>query len=56
MGYGFAGKTLHAPLIRSVPGLRLAAIVSSNEAKVKADLPDVPVAATAEQVLADPRV
>lgn len=56
VGYGFAGKTLHAPLIRSVPGLHLVAIVSNNEAKVKADLPDVPVVAAAEQVFADPAV
>jgi predicted dehydrogenase len=30
LGYGFAGKTIHAPLIRSVPGLELVQAVSRN--------------------------
>ncbi len=28
IGYGFVGKTFHAPLIRSVPGLNLAFVAS----------------------------
>ena len=26
IGYGYAGKTFHAPLIRATPGLELAAV------------------------------
>jgi predicted dehydrogenase len=38
IGYGYAGKTFHAPLIRATPGLELAAVASSDAAKVHADL------------------
>ena len=37
LGYGFASKVFHAPLIASVPGLRLTAIVSRDPAKVAVD-------------------
>ncbi len=43
LGYGYAGKTFHAPLIAGVSGLRLAAVGSSDAAKVRADWPDLPV-------------
>jgi predicted dehydrogenase len=44
VGFGFAGKTFHAPLIRTTPGLRLTAVSSSDAAKVHAALgPDVEV-------------
>ena len=49
VGYGFATKTFHAPLVAGVPGLRLAAISSSDASKVLADWPDVPVVATAAE-------
>jgi predicted dehydrogenase len=52
VGYGFASKIFHAPLIAGVPGLKLAAISSSDPAKVRADWPDVPVEATAEALFA----
>jgi len=38
IGFGYAGKTFHAPLIRATEGLRLAAVASSDAAKVQADL------------------
>ena len=41
VGYGYAAKTFHAPLIAGVAGLELAAIVSSDPAKVRADWPEV---------------
>ena len=56
LGYGFATKTFHAPLIASVPGLRLAAISSSDRAKVLADWPELPVAASPEEVFAAPAI
>lgn len=43
IGYGFAGKTFHAPLIGAVPGLSLVAVCSRDRAKVLADLPQVEV-------------
>ena len=43
IGYGYAGKTFHAPLIRATPGLELAAVASRDAAKVHADLPHIRV-------------
>ena len=34
IGFGFVGKTFHAPLIRSVPGLELSVISSRHPEKV----------------------
>ncbi|MFO1334647.1 MAG: oxidoreductase [Piscinibacter sp.] len=48
IGYGYAGKTFHAPLIADVPGLVLAAVASRDAARVHADFP-------AAEVLADPQ-
>lgn len=45
IGYGYAGRTFHAPLIRSVPGLDLRLIGSRDPARVAADLPGVAVSA-----------
>jgi predicted dehydrogenase len=39
IGYGFAGKTFHAPLIQSVPGLALSVIGSSKREIVGAKYP-----------------
>jgi predicted dehydrogenase len=44
IGYGFAGKTFHAPLVSSTPGLRITAVASRNAEKVLTDLPEVTVA------------
>jgi len=52
IGYGYAAKVLHAPLIAGVAGLRLAAIASSAPAKVKADWPQVRVEASPAELLA----
>jgi len=56
IGYGHSGKTLHAPLIQSVSGLNLTHVVSSNEAKVKYDLPDIHVLKSAEEAFLLPEV
>lgn len=53
IGYGYAGKTFHAPLIRATPGLELAAIASRDAAKVHADLPDIRVQETPAALIAD---
>jgi len=38
IGYGYAGRTFHAPLIRATPGLGLAVVASSRPERVRADL------------------
>lgn len=35
IGYGFAGKTFHAPLIRAVPALCLEHVVSRDPGRVR---------------------
>jgi predicted dehydrogenase len=52
IGYGYAGKTFHAPLVAAVPGLELAAVASSDAAKVHADWPQVAVHATPAELIA----
>jgi predicted dehydrogenase len=56
VGYGFVGKTVHAPLLASVPGLRLHTIVSSRGAQVQQDWPDARVVADADTAFADPAI
>lgn len=56
LGFGYAGATLHAPLIAAVPGLHLAAIASSNAAKVHAAWPNVPVDASPHALIARPDI
>lgn len=56
IGYGFVGKTFHAPLLQSVDGLKLAVVSSRDEEKVKRDLPDVQVVATPEEAIQHPGI
>lgn len=51
VGMGYAASTFHAPLIQAVPGLALAAVVSSQPAKVHARWPGMPVYANLAQAL-----
>jgi predicted dehydrogenase len=55
IGYGYAGKTFHAPLIQSVPGLQLAIVGSSRPDRVLADLQGVTVC-SAEEAATHPDV
>ena len=48
IGYGFAGKTFHAPLIHSVPGLTLSVIGSAKREILQTDYPGVVVCSAAE--------
>ncbi len=43
LGYGYAGRTFHAPLIAAVPGLRLTVVGSSQREAVRAAYPGVVV-------------
>lgn len=56
IGYGFAGKTFHAPLIRAAPGMELALVATSQPEVVRGDLPGVRTAASLTEVLADPDI
>lgn len=56
IGYGYASRTFHAPLIRATPGLEIASISSSRPDRVHADLPDVPVVSRPEGACALPSV
>lgn len=51
VGFGYAGKTFHAPLIGTTPGLELAAVASSDEGKVRASLGRGPAVFASPQAL-----
>ncbi len=52
IGYGYAGKTLHAPLLNATPGIRLRAIASSDGVKVRNDWPNVEHCPTPQSLIA----
>jgi predicted dehydrogenase len=56
VGYGYAGKTLHAPLINSIPNLNLVAVCSSNPEKVLADYPSVKVRVSLDELLTQSQI
>jgi scyllo-inositol 2-dehydrogenase (NADP+) len=56
IGYGFAGATLHAPLINAVEGLRLTHIASSNAEKARREQPQALVSASPQAVMQAPEV
>ena len=56
VGYGYAGRTFHAPLIRSTPGLNLAAVVTSRPAELRAGLTGCRALADVGQALRDPAI
>ncbi|MFG6070801.1 oxidoreductase [Enterobacter ludwigii] len=56
IGYGYASKTFHAPLIAGTPGMALAAVSSSNATKVHADWPSVPVVSEPKHLFNDPNI
>jgi predicted dehydrogenase len=55
IGYGYAGRVFHAPLIRAVQGLSLDFVASRDAGKVHADLPDVEVIDDPLRAATDPR-
>ena len=52
IGYGYAGKTFHAPLLVAVPGWELACVASSRPDAVHADLPGMRIVADPLQAIA----
>jgi predicted dehydrogenase len=52
VGFGFAGRTFHAPVISAVEGLRLAAILQRVGPDAQLAYPATPVVRTLDQILA----
>lgn len=55
VGYGFAGRLIHAPAITAAPGLELRAVATRQREQLHADLPRAD-ATGYEQMLADPAI
>jgi predicted dehydrogenase len=51
IGFGFSGRTFHAPVIRSVAGLRLAAILQRSGNDAANAYPDIRVAHNVQELL-----
>jgi predicted dehydrogenase len=56
VGFGYAGRTFHAPLIAACPDLRLDAVVSRQADAVSGLWPDARVLASFDDALADPAI
>jgi scyllo-inositol 2-dehydrogenase (NADP+) len=56
IGYGMSGSIFHAPVIKAVPSLALAAVCTSRTSDAARDLPDLPVVARPEEIYADPAI
>jgi scyllo-inositol 2-dehydrogenase (NADP+) len=52
VGFGLAGRAFHAPVIRAVPGLHLAAIVQRRGNEAAEKYPDVRIARSLDELLA----
>jgi len=52
LGYGYAGRTFHAPLIAAAPALELALVASTRPEAVRADLPGLSVTADPREAIA----
>src|SRR6202047_4209584 len=51
IGFGLAGRAFHAPVIRAVPGLRLAAILQRSGNEAAQLYPDVRIVRSLEELL-----
>ncbi|WP_443750720.1 Gfo/Idh/MocA family oxidoreductase [Asticcacaulis solisilvae] len=56
IGYGMAGRIIHAPLIQACPDLELAGIVSTRPDAVHADWPGMTVIPDIDTTLEDPTI
>jgi scyllo-inositol 2-dehydrogenase (NADP+) len=52
IGFGLAGRSFHAPVIRAVTGLRLAAILQRNGKEAAEQYPDVRIVRTLDELFA----
>jgi len=51
LGFGLAGRLLHAPFISVIPGLKLSAVVTSRVEQVHAEYPDAEVFSDVDHVI-----
>src|SRR5260370_35650086 len=51
VGFGLAGRAFHAPVIRAVPGLHLAAIVQRSGTEAAEKYPDVQIVRSLDELL-----
>src|SRR5258708_4223890 len=56
VGFGLAGRAFHAPVIRAVPGLHLAAILQRSGAEAAEKYPDVRIVRNMDALLAIPEI
>lgn len=56
IGYGFAGRTFHAPVITSVPGMNLKTVVERSSERSKDRYPWVNVVKSVNDLYADPEI
>jgi len=56
IGFGFAGRVFHAPIISAVPGLRLRAIVQRSSGDAAAHYPQAGIVKSIEELLAIPEI
>jgi predicted dehydrogenase len=56
IGFGLAGRAFHAPVIRAVPGLRLAAILQRSGTQAAEQYPDVRIVRSVEELLSIERI
>jgi scyllo-inositol 2-dehydrogenase (NADP+) len=56
IGFGLAGQSFHAPVIRGVPGMELACIVERRGTRAREKYPEVRVARALEELLADKEI
>jgi scyllo-inositol 2-dehydrogenase (NADP+) len=56
IGFGLAGQAFHAPVIRGVPGMELTCIVERSGTRAHEKYPDLRVARTVEELLADKEI
>lgn len=56
IGYGFSGQTFHAPVIQSVPGLRLASVVERSGQASLERYPDIRLVRSVEELYANPDI
>src|SRR5256885_6190518 len=51
IGFGLAGRAFHAPVIRAVPGLHLAAILQRTGTEAAEEYPDVRIVRSLDELL-----
>jgi len=56
IGFGLAGQSFHAPIIRGTPGLELACILARSGSLAQQRYPDVRVVRTLDELLADEQI